>query len=117
MSLTVTFYGYTTFLTGWWDVGTFFSYYLMVGVCPILYLGWKLFKRSKLVKSSEAGMYWLYNVLCHWNMGALTGRLDLVWERPTIDAYEEVVKETHMTFWQEVGQMSGLGKKKTEHIA
>jgi len=56
MSLTVTFYGYTTFLTGWWDVGTFFSYYLMVGLCPVLYIGWKLLKKTKLVKPEEAGM-------------------------------------------------------------
>ena len=56
MSLTVTFYGYTTFLTGWWDVGTFFSYYLMVGLCPILFIGWKLLKKTKMVKPGEAGM-------------------------------------------------------------
>ena len=56
MTFTVTFYGYATFLPGWWDVGTFFSYYLMVFVCPILYVGWKLIKRTKLVKSEEAGM-------------------------------------------------------------
>lgn len=40
----------------------------MLILAPILFFGWKLFKRTKLVKSHEA---------------------DLVWERPIIDAYEE----------------------------
>lgn len=56
MSLTVIFYGYTTFLNGWWDTGTFFSYYLMVGLCPLLYVSWKIIKKTKIVKAEEAGM-------------------------------------------------------------
>lgn len=73
MIFTVFVYGYTTFLPGckhlrhWnpsyllmagsgWNVGTFFSYYTMCFVCPILYVGWKIFKKSKLVKPEEADL-------------------------------------------------------------
>lgn len=56
MIFTVIMYGYSTFLPGWWDTGTFFSYYTMVFVCPILYVGWKVVKKTKVVKPEEAGM-------------------------------------------------------------
>lgn len=56
MIFTVVMYGYSTFLPGWWDTGTFFSYYTMVFVCPILYVGWKVVKKTKVVKPEEAGM-------------------------------------------------------------
>lgn len=39
-----------------WDVGTFFSYYLMVFVCPILYAGWKVVKKTKLIKPEDADL-------------------------------------------------------------
>jgi len=90
MIFTVAVYGYATFLPGWWDLGTFFSYYTMVFVCPILYVGWKVVKKTKLVRAEDA---------------------DLVWERPVIDAYEETVRGQHMTFWEDVRQMMGFGKK------
>lgn len=93
MIFTVFCYGYTTFLPGWWDTGTFFSYYTMCFLCPILYVGWKVVKRSKVVKPEEA---------------------DLVWERPTIDAYEANTLEKHLGFWEEVRIMMGFGKKKSE---
>lgn len=77
MILTVGAYGYTTFLPGCkserceepclavlhkltcalgWDVGTFFSYYTMCFVCPILYVGWKVVKKTKVVKPAEADL-------------------------------------------------------------
>lgn len=62
----------------------------MVFVCPILYTGWKVFKKTKVVKPEEA---------------------DLVWERPTIDAYEASVAEKHISFWLEIRIMMGFGKK------
>ena len=83
--------GLTT-ITGW-DTGTFFSYYTMVFLCPILYVSWKLIKKTKIVKPEEA---------------------DLVWERPAIDAYEANTLEKHLGFWEEVGIMMGLRKKKEE---
>lgn len=65
---TLAAYGYTVFLPGgWWDVSTFFTYYAMVFVCIIFYVGFKVVKRTRFVRPEEA---------------------DLVWERPRIDAYE-----------------------------
>ncbi|OAP60514.1 hypothetical protein AYL99_05516 [Fonsecaea erecta] len=84
-------YGYTTFLPGWWDVGTFFSYYTMCFVCPLLYVGFKIVKRTKIVRPEEA---------------------DLVWERPVIDAYEATFVDVPLGFWQELRQhLPKLGKK------
>lgn len=77
-----------------WDLGTFWSYYTMVFVCPVLYVFWKVFKKTEVVKPEEA---------------------DLVWERPIIDAYEASTAETHMSFWKEVKIMAGFGKKE-EHL-
>jgi amino acid transporter len=57
MVFTVIMYGYATFLPGFWDLGTFFSYYTMCFLCPILYVGWKVVKRSKVVKPEEAVSY------------------------------------------------------------
>jgi len=94
MIFTVTVYGYTILLPGWWDIGIFFSYYTMVFACPVLYFGWKIVKRTKMIKPEEA---------------------DLVWERPAIDEYEANVLEPYVGFWQEVKMMVGLGKK-VEHV-
>ncbi|PQE03365.1 general amino acid permease agp2 protein [Rutstroemia sp. NJR-2017a BBW] len=90
MIFTVGCYGYTTFLPGFWDLGTFFSYYTMVFVCPVLYVFWKVFHRTQVIKPAD---------------------VDLVWERPVIDAYEASVAETHLSFWTEVKIMMGWGKK------
>lgn len=90
MTLTVIFYGYTTFLTGWWDTGTFFSYYAMCFASPILYFGWKLIKRTKVIKPEEA---------------------DLVWERPSIDAYEATFDKGGPGFWEECREAVGLRKR------
>ncbi|RDW64085.1 amino acid transporter-like protein [Coleophoma crateriformis] len=89
MTFTVIMYGYSTFLPGWWNVGTFFSYYTMCFVCPILYVFWKVLKKTKVVKPEEA---------------------DLVWERPVIDAYEAENVEKHIPFWDEVKIMMGFKK-------
>ncbi|KAF2247463.1 amino acid transporter-like protein [Trematosphaeria pertusa] len=64
-SVILAIYGYATFYA--FDVGTFFTYYAMCFVCIILWVGFKLVKRSKFVRPEDA---------------------DLVWERPRIDAYE-----------------------------
>ncbi|KAJ4364696.1 hypothetical protein N0V83_009293 [Neocucurbitaria cava] len=60
-------YGYSTFLPGAFTLESFFTYYTMVGVAPILFVFWKLFKRTKWLKPQE---------------------VDLVWDAPVIDAYE-----------------------------
>ena len=67
----------------------------MCFLCPILYVGWKVVWKTKIVKPTEA---------------------DLVWERPTIDAYEANTTERHLGFWEEVMIMMGFKKKNLEHI-
>ena len=48
-------------------MGTFFSYYAMVFVAALAYAGWKVLKRTRVVRPAGA---------------------DLVWDKPVIDAYE-----------------------------
>lgn len=90
MVWTVVMYGYTTFLPGWWATGTFFSFYSMCFVSPILYFGWKILKRTKVVKPHEA---------------------DLIWERPMIDAYESTLEVHAHAFWRSCRESIGLGKR------
>ena len=52
---------------------------------------WKLIHRTKFVKASEA---------------------DLVWERPTLDAYEASFVDPPLGFWREMIQLIGLNRKK-----
>ncbi|KAH6898077.1 amino acid permease/ SLC12A domain-containing protein [Thelonectria olida] len=84
-------YGYSVFLPGNWDVGTFFTYYTMLLIAPILYLGWKFLKGTRLIKAHEA---------------------DLVWEKPAIDAYEAAYDEPDVGFWYEVLGMMGIKRNK-----
>lgn len=77
MTAVVFCYGYSSFYP--WDVTSFFSYYTMLIVAPILFITWKLIHRTKFVKASDA---------------------DLVWERPTIDAYEETFYSPPVGFWR-----------------
>jgi amino acid transporter len=97
MIFIVTTYGYSTFLPGNWSVSSFFTYYTMVLVAPLLFFGWKLVKRTKLIKAHE---------------------VDLVWDRPVIDAYEATFTEYAPGFWSEVLQMFGLrrSRKEVQHI-
>jgi amino acid transporter len=120
-----------------WNVGTFFSYYTMCFVCPILYVGWKVIKKTKVVKPKEADLVWflLPNRFACISVDPLSSRVFTqgatmrvschfilyyccvqVWERPAIDLYEASVADTHLGFWEEVRIMMGLKKKNTEHI-
>ena len=45
--------GYEVFLPGKWDLTTFVFSYAMVGVFPIVYIGWKLAKRPNAVGLAE----------------------------------------------------------------
>jgi amino acid transporter len=80
-------YGYSVFLPGNWKVDDFFSYYTMLGVAPILFFFWKLFKKTKIVPAHE---------------------VDLVWDAPTIDAYEATFTSPPIGFWTEMLQLVGL---------
>ncbi|KAI2467897.1 amino acid permease/ SLC12A domain-containing protein [Annulohypoxylon bovei var. microspora] len=91
MTTVVCTYGYSVFLPGKWEVKSFFTYYTMVLVDPILYIGWKLWHRTQVVKPLE---------------------VDLVWIAPSIDAYEAAFSEEAPGFWTEIVQMFGFRKKK-----
>ena len=59
--------GYTVFLPGNFAADSFLTKYTMIILAPVMYLGWKVCFRSKVIKADE---------------------MDLVWLRPEIDAYE-----------------------------
>lgn len=48
--------GYTVFLPGRWSVPTFLFSYTMIGVFPVLFLGWKLLKKTKFLKPEEVDL-------------------------------------------------------------
>lgn len=91
MTLVVIFYGYSSFTP--WSVETFFSYYAMVIVAPILYVGWKIIHKTRVVRPHEA---------------------DLVWERHIVDAYEESFFSPPVGFWTEMIQLVGLKRDKQD---
>lgn len=80
-------YGYSVFLPGRWKIDDFFSYYTMVGVAPVLFIFWKVVKKTKFIPAHE---------------------VDLVWDAPIIDAYEETFTSPPIGFWTEVLQLVGL---------
>jgi len=91
ISLTLLTYGYLVFVPGYWSTASFIDFYLMVAVCPVLYVGWKLLKKTKIVSAQEC---------------------DLVWDKPQIDAYEAGFVEVPGGFWGDVRKTIGMGKKK-----
>ncbi|KIV92088.1 hypothetical protein PV10_06555 [Exophiala mesophila] len=82
-------YGYTVYLP--WSTSSFFANYTMQLFIPLLYPFWKILKKTKIVKPHEA---------------------DLVWERPTIDAYEDSFLDPPAGFWLEMGQLIGIKRRK-----
>ncbi|KAI9877576.1 MAG: hypothetical protein M1830_003533 [Pleopsidium flavum] len=48
--------GYTVFLPGMWDVPTFLFSYAMIGVFPVLFVGWKLLKKTKWYRPEEVDL-------------------------------------------------------------
>ncbi|KAL6160678.1 hypothetical protein ACJQWK_11806 [Exserohilum turcicum] len=80
-------YGYSTFKPGNFTLESFFTYYTMVIVAPILFVFWKLFKRTKWLSPHE---------------------VDLVWDAPLIDAYEASFITPPVSFWTEMLQLVGL---------
>lgn len=49
--------GYEVFLPGNWDIPTFFFSYTMIGVFPILYVGWKLVHRTQIKKPEDVDVH------------------------------------------------------------
>ncbi|KAL7937372.1 amino acid transporter [Trichoderma chlorosporum] len=86
-------YGYEAFLP--WDVSAFFRNYTMQLLAPILFISWKVVKRTRFVRPSE---------------------LDLVWQRPTIDAYESHFIEPPTSFWVEMLQLVGIKRNKNKKV-
>ncbi|CAI6337840.1 unnamed protein product [Periconia digitata] len=77
-SVTLAIYGYATFYA--FDVGTFMTYYAMCFICIVLWVGFKVVKRSKFVKPEEA---------------------DLKWERDAIAAHEAST-DPPLGLWEEI---------------
>lgn len=48
--------GYTVFLPGKWDVPTFIFSYFMIGLFPILFIGWKLIKKTKWTRAVDVDL-------------------------------------------------------------
>ncbi|PBK78392.1 general amino acid permease AGP2 [Armillaria solidipes] len=76
--------GYTVFLKGRWDVPTFLFSYAMIGICPVLFVAWKVYHRTPWRKPSEVTFFEL--------------------ERAQIDRYEqnfveEVSSNRFLRFW------------------
>ncbi|MCJ1255536.1 hypothetical protein MMC24_003352 [Lignoscripta atroalba] len=49
--------GYTVFLPGQWDIPTFLFSYTMIGVFPLLFIFWKILKKTKWLKPEEVDLY------------------------------------------------------------
>ncbi|KAL6891627.1 amino acid transporter [Trichoderma longibrachiatum] len=82
-------YGYEAFMP--WDVKAFFRNYTMQLLAPVLFISWKVLKRTRFVRPSE---------------------LDLVWQRPTIDAYESHFMEPPEGFWSEMLRLVRIKRSK-----
>ncbi|KAJ4299963.1 hypothetical protein N0V90_005211 [Kalmusia sp. IMI 367209] len=91
-SVVLAIYGYATFYE--FDVGTFMTYYAMCFIDIVLYIGFKLFKRTPFVKPEEA---------------------DLVWERPKIDAYEASI-DPPLGLWRDIWLTITFQKKKERDL-
>lgn len=89
--LIITFYGYKSFSP--WDVGSFFTYYAMVILMPILFFGWKYVKGTKWLKPEE---------------------VDLVWDAPYITAYEEATPDRPVGFFRDCWQSLPFNKPKNK---
>ena len=49
--------GYPVFLPGNWSIETFLFSYTMIGVFPVLFIGWKILKKTKWLKPEEVDLY------------------------------------------------------------
>lgn len=96
LTLVLFTFGYTSFVFKPWDNMTFFSYYLLLLLAPVTYGFWKLFKRTKVVKPED---------------------MDLVWERPAVDAHEASLVGNDIGFWGEMSQLIGMKRGQGIRVA
>lgn len=92
--LMVMLYGYGIFRVPV-TAKSFFEQYTMQILAPILFFGWKFLKGTKFVKPSE---------------------VDLVWERPIIDAYEARFTEPPVGFWREILALFGYKRSRVKAV-
>ncbi|CRG83453.1 General amino acid permease AGP2 [Talaromyces islandicus] len=92
MVTVVTCYGYTSFNP--WDLTGFLTHYAMVIVAPVLFVSWKLLKGTRWLKPQE---------------------VDLVWEAPSINAYEQnsTTTDPPVGFWEEVIALLGFRRRQS----
>lgn len=81
-TLVIGTFGYTSFSP--FNVEAFFSCYTMTILSILLYIFWKVVKRTSFHDPKA---------------------VDLVWETPQVDAYEAETTEESQTFWVEMGRM------------
>ncbi|KAI1852700.1 hypothetical protein JX266_002241 [Neoarthrinium moseri] len=91
MTLVVFTYGYSSFKP--WSVQNFFIYYTMVILAPVLFFGWKLIHRTKVLNPRT---------------------IDLVWERPIVEAYESTFTKPPVGFWTELLHLFTFRKKQKD---
>ncbi|ORY56565.1 amino acid permease/ SLC12A domain-containing protein [Pseudomassariella vexata] len=91
-TLVLLFYGYSSIAT--WSLKDFFTYYTMLFLAIVLFIGWKIIHRTRFVGSREA---------------------DLVWERPVIEAYESSIVQPPSHFWTEMIQLLGFRRNKKQN--
>ncbi|CAH0014893.1 unnamed protein product [Clonostachys rhizophaga] len=89
-------YGYTVYKPGAFAIDAFFTYYFMLLLAPVTFLGWKFVKKTKLIKPEEA---------------------DLIWEKPNIDAYEAMYEGEPTGFLKDVGNMLRFRRNKNQSSA
>ncbi|CAG7935831.1 unnamed protein product [Penicillium salamii] len=90
MTLVLIFYGYTAFAP--FRIQSFWQNYTMQVVAPILYLGWKFWKKTRVIKPED---------------------VDLVWETPILDFYEASFTEDPPSFWCELSQLLSFWRKRS----
>jgi len=49
--------GYAVFLPGRWDITTFLFSYLMIGVVPVLFIGWKIVHKTKWRRAEDIDLF------------------------------------------------------------
>lgn len=75
-------FGYESFTP--WSTSSFFLNYTMVLLAPVMFIAWKVWKKTRWLRPNE---------------------LDLTWEAELIAAYERTEEEQPTGFWREMVQM------------
>ena len=81
------FSGYTAFAP--FKISDFFINYTMQFIAVPLFLAWKFFRKTRYIRPEE---------------------VDLIWERPLVDAYETSLIEPPETFWGEIFSLIRIRK-------